>query len=99
MAAITRQLIARLQSQIEDIARKVDPVPELVLVVVDDELDALLGKRCNDMVVERHVALFPADARARTFLIVRTGASRGSAMGKCDQASAELLREIKARLQ
>ena len=98
-SAVTRATIAKLSARIEELARALDPAPELALVVVDAELDTLLGSDCSELVYRRHLELYPGDARAKTFLIVRTGSTRSSSHSQADRASHELLVELKARLQ
>jgi len=98
-SAVTRATIAKLSARIEELARKLDPAPELALIVIDAQLDELLDGDCSELVCKRHIELYPGDARAKTFLIVRTGATRSTSHSQADRASHELLVELKARLQ
>jgi hypothetical protein len=98
-STVTRATIAKLSARIEELARRVDPAPEMVLVVIDGELDALLGTDATELVCKRHVELFPADARAKRFLIIRTGATRDAPHSQADRASGELLSELRKQRQ
>jgi hypothetical protein len=95
----TRAQIAKIAATIEELARKIDPAPELALIIIDPELDELLGYDATELVHRRHVQLFPSDRHAKKVLLVRTGSTRDTPHGQADRASGQLLAEIRARRQ
>jgi hypothetical protein len=64
----TKSLLGRLSDRIEAIARAIDP--DQAVIMVSEELEELFGPRatgsvaCEDLLVARHMELFPEDRGA-----------------------------------
>ena len=100
----TKSLLGRLSDRIEAIARAIDP--DQAVIMVSEELEELFGPRatgsvaCEDLLVARHMELFPEDRGARQVILLRTGVHREEEQSaKIGRASWELVREHRAKEQ
>ena len=100
MAAISRVTLDRIQAQLTALQNLIDPRPEEVSIVADEGLVQLLGwPDCVQPLVDAHMDAHSEDRAAKKVLVIATGVERAQADGKHDDASIELVRQLRKPLQ